>query len=181
MKMKLRKMVLETMEQFRKTLDYNKVIESAVHRGFYEGIGGEMDFPIPSVFDLITEAVGKVVSAKIKYDKKTGGKDTGEVEYSGELDKVFKGYKSGDIIGSLWFGFEMINGAWNIVLTNYQNGDSASVVNAGKFSRQTVKEIILTIIRLYDTSGGLVKYEAQVGATVDRDLEILFREGYISE
>lgn len=177
MKMTLRKMVIEAKEQFTETLKYDKIVESAVHRGFYNGLGGEMDFSIPSAFDLISEAVGKVVAAKLKYEKKTGGVIEGDIEYRTELEKAFKTLKGAEVIGSLWFGMEMPEDKWNLVLINFLTGTSEVVRDAGAFNADLAKRLILTIIKLYDETGEMEKYKDTIEATIEADLKLVFKEG----
>lgn len=183
MKLSLRKKIVEEKEKFAKSLDYNYMVGSSVHRGFYYGLGGEKEIALPSLFDLISEAVSKVVQAKAAYDKKReiDGGSGEEYGYRVDLEKSFKTKRGMEQIQSIEFGFEMPEDQWNLVVTNFKNGETAIIKDAGTFNGRVVKELILEVIRLYDSQGELSKYGEQIEEKIAEDIALLIKEGYINE
>jgi len=170
--MQFRRLTVEAKDKFSSELDYEQGIASAVHRGIYYGLGGEMEFHLPELFDLVSEAVEKVVNAKSKYDRKNDG--NGIQDYVVELEKSFRIRRDRDVIESISFGFEKVEDVWNLVITNFQTGQGEVTQDAGELDNDVAKRIILSIVRLYDRTGNMSKYEEHINKAIDRDFEVLF-------
>ena len=67
LKIDMRNDIINTKDKYKETRDKRHLVEAAVGKGVYYGIGGEKVIPLPPYCDSIVNAVRIVTRAKIRF------------------------------------------------------------------------------------------------------------------